>query len=513
MGNFTMRLFNYTMLILFFAFSLTLNSCQQASERSVQTNILWIYLEDTSPLLSCYGTSLITTPNIDRLAENGIRYTNAIMPAPVCSACRSSIITGMMSTTLGLHNHHSSRTVESSIYLPDNVETIPELFKKAGYFTFNNGKDDYNFIYDRRNLYDQDYSSHPLYGNSGVRLDISELKDKTPFFGQIQLYGGKEIFSSSFKEKVKAPVDRSKIKLPPYLPDHPAIIEEYANHLDAIQVTDERVGEIMEQLNENGLLQNTVIFFFSDHGMRLTRHKQFLYEGGIHVPLIIADFRNSNSMESGSANDELVNGIDLGTSSLALAGIPIPAQMEGVDIFDDSGEPRKFVISTRDRCDFTIDRIRSVRSREFKYIRNFMPERPYTQPTYMDVDKVEFVRVLKQLHSENKLDTIQDRFFSAERPAEELYSLSVDPFELTNLADDPVYSEILSEHSRILDQWIADTDDKGQYPEGEECLKLMLGIWGKNAVNPEYEALREQYPDLEGSLWEFKNQGWTLVTE
>jgi len=417
-----------------------------------------------------------------------------------------------MSTTLGLHNHHSSRTEESAIYLPEDVLTIPELFKEAGYFTFNNGKDDYNFIYDRGNLYDQDYSYYPLYGKSGVRLAISELKNKTPFFGKIQLYGGKEIFSSNFKDKVRTPVDRSKIKLPPYLPDHPAIVEEYANHLDAIQITDYKVGEIIEQLTQNGLLQNTVVFFFSDHGMRLTRHKQFLYEGGIHVHLIIADFRNSNIMESGSVNDELVSGIDLGTSSLALAGIQIPAHMEGMDIFGESGEPRKFIISTRDRCDFTIDRIRSVRSKEFKYIRNFMTDRPYSQLTYMDVDSVEFVRVMKKLYSENKLDTFQDRFLSDERPAEELYNLSDDPFELINLANDPDYAETLFTYALILDQWIKDSNDKGQYPEAEEGLKLMLGIWGKNAINPEYDPIRKQYPDLEGSLWEFKNQGWKTVT-
>jgi len=161
------------------------SSCSRTTEDR-SPNILWIYLEDTSPLLGCYGTDIISTPNIDKLAKGGVLFKNAIIPAPVCSASLSSIITGIMSTTLGLHNHHSSRTEESAIYLPDSIKTIPEIFKKAGYFTFNNGKDDYNFIYDRKDLYDQDYSYHPLYGKSGVRLDISELKDKEPFFGQIQ---------------------------------------------------------------------------------------------------------------------------------------------------------------------------------------------------------------------------------------------------------------------------------------------------------------------------------------
>lgn len=490
------------------------SSCMTKIEKSSSPNILWIVLEDTSPLLSCYGSTITSTPNIDNLAEKGMLFKNAIMAAPVCSASRSSIITGMMSTSLGLHNHHSSRTEESAIFLPDSINTIPEIFKENGYFTFNNGKDDYNFTYERRDLYEQDYSFHPLYGKSGERLDISELVDKTPFFGQIQLQGGKEVFSSTFKDNVSSPIDRSKIKLPPYLPNHPVIVEEYANHLDAIQLTDTKVGDIIAKLKQNGLLENTIVFFFSDHGMRLTRHKQFLYDGGILVPLIIADFRNTTMSGSGSVSEELISGIDLGPTALAMADIPIPEYMEGRDFFDNSVSPREYVISSRDRCDFTIDRIRSLRSKEFKYIRNFMPERPYSQLTYMDVDGVEFVKVMKQLHKENKLNSVQDRFMSSVRPEEELYNIILDPYELNNLANNPDYADELKKYANILDQWIIDTDDKGQYPENEENLKFMLGIWGKNAINPEYDILREKYPELEGSLWDSKkNQKWKKVTE
>jgi len=489
------------------------SSCSSFQKVPPNPNILWIYLEDTSPLMGAYGTNIIATPNSDKLAANGTLFTNAIMPAPVCSASRSSIITGMMSTTLGLHNHHSSRTEEAAITLPDSIKTVPELFKGAGYFTFNNGKDDYNFSYDRGELYDQGYSKHPLYGKRGTKLAISELQNHEPFFGQIQLAGGKEIFSASFKERVKTPVDRTKIELPPYLPNDPAIIEEYANHLDAIQVTDEKLGAIIKELSENGLLDNTIVFFFSDHGMRLTRHKQFLYEGGLHVPLLIADFRDSAKIKAGAINESLVSGIDLGPISLALAGIPIPSFMEGVNILDSTVDAREFVISTRDRCDFTIDRIRSVRSKEYKYIRNFMSDRPYTQLTYMDVDSVAFVKVMKQRYAENQLDSLQARFMSLKRPEEELYNLIEDPFEVNNLAKNPNYSEIRKKYATILNEWIVATNDQGQYPEGEADLKLMLGIWGANAINPEYDALRIKYPNLEGSLWDFKSSGWQTVTK
>ncbi len=489
-------------------------SCKEKAqeiETDLRPNILWIYLEDTAPLLSSYGTTLIATPHIDSLAQAGVLYKNAFMPAPVCSAARSSIITGTMATTFGAHNHHSSRTKQSAIPLPDNLKTIPEVFINAGYFTFNNGKDDYNFVYKRSDLYSQEYKVHPLYGKSGVHIDLATLNDKQPFFGQIQLYGGKEIFSDSFKDNIKTPVDRSKIKLPPYLPDHPAIIEEYANHLDAIQITDEKVGDIISQLKDNNLLDNTIVFFFSDHGMRITRNKQFLYDGGLHVPLIIADFTKRNkNIPAGTVNSDLINGLDLGTSSLALADIQIPNTMEGKNMLGDA-DKREYVISTRDRCDFTIDRIRSVRSKEYKYIRNFMTDRPYTQPTYMDVDGIEFVQVMHKLHMDAKLSPVQDRFMSSERPDEELYNLIEDPFELNNLAANPEYSDLLKKYADVLDKWIVNTDDKGQYPENEEGLKLMLGIWGENCINPEYDLIKKKYPNLAGSLFYLKSEPSKLI--
>lgn len=493
--------------------SLSMSCAPLPSNADQDPNILWIFLEDTAPLMGAYGTTIVATPNIDELAEAGVLYTNVFMPATVCSPSRSSIITGSMSTTLGLHNHHSSRTDESAIYLPDGYQTIPELFKKAGYFSFNSGKDDYNFRYDRRDLYDQGYSQHPLYGKRGDRIDVAKLKDKQPFFGQIQLPGGKEIFSSTFKQSIVSPVDRERIELPPYLPDHPALVEEYANHLDAIQITDRKVGEIMDDLRHNGLLENTIVFFFSDHGMRMTRHKQFLYDGGLRVPLIIADFRQEGPLQPGTTDDALISGLDLGTSSLALAGIPIPDSMEGVNLFAEDFDGRQYVISTRDRCDFTIDRIRSVRSRRFKYIRNFLTDRPYSQPTYMDVDGVEFVQVMRQLYAEKKLNAAQSRFFSEERPAEELYDLENDPYELSNLADSADYRRVLEEHATVLDEWIEETDDKGQYPEGIQGLKLMLGIWGEYATNPEYEPLRQRFEGLAGSQFGLKSQAWDPIDD
>ena len=455
-------------------------------------NILWIAVEDISPFLGCYGHAN-ATPNLDRLAKGGVRFARAFMPAPVCSACRSALITGQMQTTLGTHNHHSSRTEETAIRLPDHVTTLPELFRKAGYFTFNQGKDDYNFWYDREDLYAGPYTTHALYGKSGGRkVAWKDRRAGQPFFGQIQLYGGKEIFSKSFESRVRNPIDRDSLDLPPYYPDVPEVREDWARHYDSIQITDDRVGEILDQLRQDGLLEKTVVIFFSDHGMRLWRHKQFCYDTGLHVPLIMSWAGNPERLGgAGTVRRDLVSGLDLAATSLALAGLAVPDCMESRDLFALGFQPRDHVISARDRCDYTIDRIRSVRTGRFRYIRNFFHDRPYMQPNYRD--EWEITQLMRRLHAEGKLNDVQDRFWSKERPAEELYDIENDPHEIHNLAFDPRHRSVLMKHRTILSQWIDETDDQGRYPEDSANLKYMLDVWrgrGVEPVNPEYDHLK-----------------------
>ncbi|WP_039990174.1 sulfatase family protein [Paraglaciecola arctica] len=491
-------------------------SCAQKTEQIAKTpdkkpNILWIYVEDISQDLGTYGEPLVKTPVIDDLANKGVKFTNTIMPAPVCSAVRSAMITGVMQTTLGVHNHHSARTEESAFYLPETITTVPELFKKAGYFTFNSGKEDYNFSYDRKDLYEGDYMVHPLYGKSGVPIDWNSRQDKDqPFFGQIQLKGGKHIFSSTFKDRVKFPIDRSKIKLPPYYPNDPVVVEEWARYLESLQMTDRDVGEILQRLKDDGELDNTLIFFFADHGTRFLRHKQFLYEGGIKVPFIAYWKGNPNIVVPG-VRDELISGLDIGATSLAVAGIDIPEYFEGENLFSGHYKSKDYVISARDRCDFTIDRIRSVRTERYKYIKNFFPERSAMQPSYRD--EWELTNVSRQLYLDGKLNDIQAKHWLPQRDVEELYDLVNDPDEINNLANDPNYAAELIHHREILTSWIKQTDDKGQYPEREESLKLMLGIWGDTAINPEYDLLRAKYPDLSGSQYSLKNERFKKVTQ
>jgi arylsulfatase A-like enzyme len=441
--------------------------------------------------MSCYGYDISPTPNLERLAEGGVQFMNTFMPAPVCSPCRSALITGMMQTTLGMHNHHSSRSKETAIHLPDNVKTVPELFREAGYFTFNQGKDDYNFWYDRASLYAGEYTTHKLYGKSGKRdVDWKDRQSGQPFFGQIQLSGGKHIYKKDYLDRVWNPVDREAFDLPPYYPDHPAVREEWSRHIDSVSITDDEVGEIAESLRADGLLENTVLFFFSDHGMRLWRHKQFCYDSGLHVPFIMSWPGNPQKLGGeGSVRRDLVNGIDIAATSLALAGIEIPAYMEGRDLFARAFVPREYVISARDRCDYTIDRIRTVRTERFRYIRNFLLDRPYMQPNYRDA--WEITQTMRQLHADGKLDVVQDRFWSSERPAEELYDLQNDPHEKENLAGRLEFEDELIRHRQILEEWIRETDDKGQYPEDSAGLKYMFDWWGEKCVNPEYDQFRK----------------------
>lgn len=464
-------------------------------ESGTQPNILWIYIEDINPFISAYGCDINSTPNIDRLAENGVLFEKAFTPSPVCSPTRSAIITGTLPTTFGLHNHHSSRTVESAIFLPEGVKTVPELFKEAGYYTFNHGKDDYNFIYDRKQLYSGTHENHFWYTwqGTGSWRDENRKLDQ-PWFGQIQLEGGKYVLAiETIQETYKATIppgermDPAVPELPPYYPDIPEIRDDWAMHYDAIKMVDLDVKNILEELERDGELDNTVIFFFSDHGYKGIRHKQFCYDGGIRVPLIVACFGRDKWVMKSVRRGDLVSLIDVGPTSLALAGIQVPEYMEGMDMFDGNYH-RDHIIATRDRCDFAIDRIRAVRTERFKYIRNFMPERSYQQPSYRD-RRIEYTAI-RDLFEKGLLNEVQARYWLPAKPEEELYDLENDPHEIRNLAEDPAYTGELERHRRILQNWIRETDDKGQYPEDIDALRFMIERWGNRCVNPEFDVVR-----------------------
>ncbi|MFB6173868.1 MAG: sulfatase, partial [Halobacteriales archaeon] len=341
-------------------------------------NVLWVFMDDVCPWMGCYGHDLAGTPTIDALAAEGARFDRAYATAPVCTPSRSAIITGQYQTTIGAHNHYSSFETWRGTGMDDwepnhlGVRTVPEVFRSAGYYTFNEGKNHYNFVDRDRMLYDRSGEENGFQGASGG-TEWSGRDPGQPFFGQIQLRGGKADVDGDIDR-----VDPEAVEVPPYYPDHRVYREEIAHHYDTIRQMDRELGEIRDALRADGLAEETVVVFLADHGMRLPRHKQFPYEGGIRIPLIVAG-PGIPSVE----RDDLVSGIDIGPTSLAAAGIDVPREMQGADAFDPDVH-REYVVAARDRCDYTIDRIRAVVTDRYKYIRNFMTDRPYLQPQYRD---------------------------------------------------------------------------------------------------------------------------------
>ena len=480
-----MKIISLMLLYLSFSLATGQNSHQPSPEVGpAQPNILWIYVEDTNDWMSCYGDTVIETPNIDQLASNGIRFDRAYMTAGVCSPTRSANITGMYQTSIGAHEHYSSfsmwRGNKMESWEPNHlgVKTVPEIFQAAGYYTFNDGKFHYNFVYDEDDLYDH---VHPPMGFHGAKKGTawSECPEGQPFFGQIQLRGGKNLRNSP------AIIKPEEVKVHPYYPDHQVFRQMIADHYNTILELDRITGEIVRALKRDGHYENTVIFFFSDHGCALPRHKQFIYDEGIRVPFIAS----GPGIESGKVRSDLVSGIDLAPTSLALAGIRTPDSMQGRNMLS-ADYHRDYVVSARDRCDFTIDRIRAVTTQRFKYMRNFMTDKPYLQPNYRSESAA--MKLLARMHKEGALNEVQDRFASEVRPAEEFYDLVNDPHETKNLihsVDRNIALEI-ARHRDILYRWILETDDKGRFPETNNALRAVVDRWGEKAVNREYERVR-----------------------
>jgi len=433
-----------------------------------------------------YGDSTVETPNLDKLASDGALFTHCYATAPVCSPCRSAVITGCYQTTLGIHQHRSSRTKDAQIFLPDFVRTIPEFFREAGYYTYNHGKDDYNFVYDRKDF----YAGFPheeiyFYGGHG-KGDWTERKEGQPFFGQITLLGGK-VKQYVLDSLIADPIDPATVKVPPYLPDSKVIRNSIAEHYNQIIATDLQVAEIVNRLKEDGLYSNTIIFFFSDHGCDLPRNKQYCYEGGTHVPLSITWGNNRKVIQNlGNVRDDLTSLLDVSATTLALAGFEIPLWMESKNLFAKDYK-RDYVISARDRCDWSIDHIRAVRTEKFRYIRNYLPDRPYIQGYLAKSPPILEFRVFQK---EGKLTDAQSQFVADTKPEEELYDIMADPFEINNLANDPSYQKDLEIMQNTLDNWIRETGDKGQFPESKEALQVILNRWkDRHPENPEFIGL------------------------
>ncbi len=457
-------------------------------------NILWLIGEDFSPHLGCYGTKEVFTPNLDKMAKEGMRYTRAFTTAPVCSASRSAFITGMYQTTIGAHNHRSHR--DDGYMVPDGVKPISDWMRAGGYYTANirelpselgfkgTGKTDWNFTY---------------VGKPFDTANWNDLKSHQPFYAQINFSETHRVGGARGKGPWNSPkkADPAKVELPPIYPDVPALREDWAGYLDAATELDVKIGKILEQLEKDGLADNTMIIFIGDHGQAHLRGKQFCYDDGLRVPMIIRwpkGIPTPKNFKAGTVSGQIIEAIDLTPTSLALAGIAKPAKMQGRVFLGDKAEPaREYAFGARDRCDETAFRFRTVRDERYRYIKNFTPEKPFFQQNDYKERQYPAWNIIHELDKEGKLTPWQKNFYmSPTMPAEELYDMVKDPYSMNNLVNskNPEDQAELKKLRAALDKWITDSDDQGRFPEPPEVIAASGAT--KLKSNPNAQAVKEK---------------------
>lgn len=449
-----------------------ISSCAQTvrSERG-RLNILWITCEDLSPHLGCYGDKTVPTPNIDRLADEGVLYTHAFGTTAVCGPNRHELITGMYPTsTYALHMRNLSRTsalkeikdpatrefaTTRPLYEavpPPEARCLTEYLRLAGYYCSNNAKADYQFR-----------TPVTAWDESSRRAHWRNRKPDQPFFSVFNFTVTHEsgVFGQGRSPKV---VDPGDVPVPPYYPDTPVVRADIAKHYDNIAVLDKRVGEVVAELAQDGLLDKTIIFFFSDHGDGLPRAKRWVYDSGTRVPLII---RHPDRAGAGTKDHRLVSFVDFGPTVLSLAGVNVPDYVHGAAFLGScAAAPREYVYFHRDRNGENRETIRSVRDERFRYVRNYRPGEPYIKPlSYRDRQAI--MQQLNGMIEEGTLTQEQWQFRARSKPMEEFYDTQADPFEIRNLASNPEYFERMSQMRAALDDWIAECDDPLDMPEDE----------------------------------------------
>jgi arylsulfatase A-like enzyme len=438
--------------------SLGLNAAQTPVPAARTPNILWLIAEDLCPSsLSCYGNKDISTPHLDELASEGARYTRAYTTAPVCSSSRSAFNTGMYQTSIGAQNHRSHRG--DGYTLPAGVKVIPEWLQQAGYFSTNLSQLPASFGFNVTAKTDWNFTlSAPAF----QPCEWAELPARRPFLAQLNFTETHRPLHNSGK------VDPQKVTLPPYYPDHPITRQDWAAFLDDVLELDRKVGITLNELNTAGLANDTIVIFMADHGEAQARAKQFLYEEGLNIPLIIRwpkNFPAPSQITPGTVDDRLIEAIDLAPTLLNSAGLPKPVGMQGRNFLGANAEAaRQFAFGARDRCDETVFRMRTVRDERYRYIHNFTPEVPFLQANYYKEHFYPVWNLLKQLHAQGRLTPAQDALCQPSMPEEELYDLETDPFEIHNLAgsDKTEHQAALHKLRTALNQWIEETQDQGR---------------------------------------------------
>ena len=477
-------------------------SCER-KEKNVQINVLWLVAEDLSPFyLNAYGDPRATTPNLNRLASEGVVYTNNFSVSGVCSPSRATLATGLYPNSFGAHNMRTLKQqpaareagiIDYQTVPPPEVKMVSEIMRENGYYTTNNSKEDYQFFkselaWDESSGYahwrNRPSKETPFFSifNFGVTHESSMWKLKSRTSDQAVFPSSRKqknfLERSGFNsiedyEKSDFPLsvnEEIEVEIPPYLPQNKvgenAMRKVYTNIISM----DKHVGRIINQLEEDGLLEKTIIVWYSDHGGPLPRQKRLLYDSGLRVPLII---RYPNMDRAGIRDDRLVSFVDFPPTLLSMVGIKPPNYMEGVafeGIYKSKVE-REFIHGHADRFDETVDMIRAVRNKRFKYLKNFFPERPYYIPLAYR-ENMPVMKELLRMRNAGELDKNQALWFRESKEDEELFDTKNDPHELNNLAKDPKYTEILNKLRKECIRWMNEIDDKGLIDEVDLIAKF-----------------------------------------
>lgn len=451
-------------------------------------NILWISYEDISPRLGCYGDPVAQTPNLDRFASEGCLYRQATCTAPICAPSRAAVITGMYAPAIGCHHMRTSRVSPDLPELPTPYEAVPpphvktlsEYLRSRGFFCTNNGKNDYQF--------GDPASAWDLKDRCLGRIDTPEGRahfervhwrqrpdPSQPFFAVFNL--GLTHESGQWPQaagRVPAVTNPDDVRVPPYLPDTPASRQALAQQYDHIAYNDQILGELLQQLEDDGLADSTAVFMWSDHGEGLPRRKSWPYFSGSHVPLIV----RAPGFAPGSVIDEIASLIDLAPTVLDLLKLPIPAHMQGQSLADTSQPARTLAFSHRDRIGESYDHVRAVHDRRFTYLRNRYPYQG-RGPMQAYRHKHPIFQELYRLERDGALQPEQRWLFAEQRPTEELYDRETDPHELNNLAANPAYAADLTRLRQALDSWQIEIGDMGDIDELE-----MVRRWYPDGTQP-----------------------------
>jgi arylsulfatase A-like enzyme len=429
-------------------------------------NILWISCEDLSPHFDFYGDNSVATPNLTRLSKEGITYDNVFTTAGVCAPSRCAIITGVNQVTAGGHNMRTLLIPEKtglpksySIVTPDGIKAFPEYLRAKGYYCTNNSKTDYQFV-----------APPTVWDEISEKASWRNRKKGQPFFAVVNFMVTHES-QVWMRKNHPMHVDPSKVKLPPLYPDTDTVRRDVARFLSNVADLDSLVGILLHELEEDQLTENTIIFFWSDHGDGLPFFKRELYDRGLHVPLVI---RFPGKIDAGKRDARLISSIDFAPTVLSLAGIEPPSYMQGKAFLGKykANKPNTYIYAARDRMDSEYDRVRAVRDTRYKYIRNFHPELPLYQNIEYRLQQGMMKEIL-QLKEKGELNSTQMKWFVPTKPAEELYDLSNDPYELNNLATDAKQQATLNRFRKEMDRWLKEAKDLGAVEEKQ----LLASMW------------------------------------